>query len=237
MPIVGVDAGEEGILGLQGLQPLAVHLAAWFEAFEQPPEAAQVAADAIPGQLSGGAGSQDEAPIGGLGQQQFARGLLQQALLLALVLGSITSRRRVAHAMLTLRPPRLVVHETVADARERRARAATVMFLGVGILLLLDTLVSQIGATAALVAGAGIGMGIVDRLEARRWARAEDERDSRIFLMLRPNALIARMGVQDAYEMPRARWEAVVGPLPDMFVSPDSFNTARAMASAACPSP
>ena len=151
--------------------------------------------------------------------EPFAAGIVfAVALLLALVLGAITSRRRVAHAMLTLRPPRLVVHETAADARERRARAATVMFLGVGILLLLDTLVSQIGATAALVAGAGVGMGIVDRLEARRWARAEDERDSRIFLMLRPNALIARMGVQDAYEMPRARSGDDDAPPPDIFV-------------------
>ncbi len=124
------------------------------------------------------------------------------ALLLALVLGGITSRRRYAHGMLTLRRPRSVVHETVADARERRVRAATAMFLGISILLLLDTVISEVGATAALVAGAGTGLGFVDRLEARRWARAEKERESRIFLMLRPRALIARMGVQDVYELP-----------------------------------
>lgn len=127
------------------------------------------------------------------------------ALLLALALGAITSRRRVAHGLLTLRPPRGMVHETLADARERRVRAATIMFLGVAVLLVLDTLVSNIGATAALVAGAGVGAGIIDRLEARRWQRAEDDRDLRIFLMLRPNALIAGMGVQDAYALPRAR--------------------------------
>ena len=135
----------------------------------------------------------------------FAGIVFGAALLFALVLGGVTSRRRFAHAMLTLRPPRSVVHETPADARERRVRAATVMFLGVGILLLLDTLVSEVGATAALVAGAGIGAGIIDRLEARRWALAEDEHESRIFLVLRPNALIARMGIQDAYELPRGR--------------------------------
>lgn len=127
------------------------------------------------------------------------------AFVLALALGAATSRRRVAHGLLTLRPPRAVVHETPADARERRVRAATMMFLGVGVLILLDTLVSNIGATSALVAGAGVGAGIVDRLEARRWERAEDDRDLRIFLMLRPNALIASMGVQDAYALPRAR--------------------------------
>lgn len=135
----------------------------------------------------------------------FAGIVFAAALLFALVLGGLTSRRRFAHAMLTLRPPRSVVHETVADARERRVRAATVMFLGVGILLLLDTFVSDVGATAALVAGAGIGGGIIDRLEARRWVQAEEEHESRIFLMLRPNALIARMGIQDAYELPRGR--------------------------------
>jgi hypothetical protein len=136
---------------------------------------------------------------------RFAGVVAGAALLLALGLGAITSRRRFAHAMLTLRPPRSVVHETLADARERRVRAATIMFLGVGTLLLLDTLVSEVGATAALVAGAGIGMGIIDRLEARRWVQAEDERDSRIFVMIRPNALIAGMGANDAYQLPRSR--------------------------------
>lgn len=127
------------------------------------------------------------------------------SLVFAFVLGAITSRRRFAHGMLTLRPPRSVVHETIADGRERRMRAATIMFLGVGTLLVLDTLISEIGGTAALVAGVGLGLGMVDRLEARRWAMAEDERDSRIFLMIRPNALIAGMGVQDAYALPRGR--------------------------------
>lgn len=136
---------------------------------------------------------------------RFAGVVAGMAFLLALGLGAITSRRRFAHAMLTLRPPRSVVHETLADARERRVRAATVMFLGVGTLLLLDTLVSEVGATAALVAGAGVGMGIIDRLEARRWTQAEDERDSRIFVMIRPNALIAGMGANDAYQLPRRR--------------------------------
>jgi len=135
----------------------------------------------------------------------FAGIVFGAALLFAFVLGAVTSRRRFAHAMLTLRPPRSMVHETVANSRDRRVRAAAMMFLGVGILLLLDTVVSDVGATAALVAGAGIGAGIIDRLEARRWAQAEDERESRIFLLLRPNALIARMGAQDAYELPRGR--------------------------------
>lgn len=125
------------------------------------------------------------------------------ALVMALVLGGVTSRRRYAHAMQSLRRPRAVVHETLADARERRVRASTTIFLGAIILLVLDTAISQVGATAALLAGAGIGMGVIDLLEARRWERAERERRSRIYLMLRPNALLARFGVQDAYELPR----------------------------------
>lgn len=128
----------------------------------------------------------------------FATGLL-----MSLTLGGITSRRRFAHAMTTLRRPRSVVHETLADGRERRMRASSIIFLGAMVLLVLDTVVSQVGATAALLAGIGIGAGIVDRLEARRWEHAEDERSTRIFLMLRPNALIARFGIQDAFELPR----------------------------------
>ncbi len=126
------------------------------------------------------------------------------ALVMSLALGGITSRRRFTHAMTTLRRPRSVVHETPADARERRVRAATIIFLGATVLLLLDSVVSQVGATAALLAGIGIGAGVIDRLEARRWAQAEEERGTRIFLMLRPNALLARFGMQEAYELPRS---------------------------------
>ena len=129
----------------------------------------------------------------------FAAGLV-----MALALGGITSRRRFTHAMTTLRRPRSVVHETLADGRERRVRASTTIFLGATVLVVLDTAVSQVGATAALLAGIGIGAGVIDRLEARRWAHAEKERGSRIFLMLRPNALLARLGMQDAYELPRS---------------------------------
>lgn len=125
------------------------------------------------------------------------------ALVTVLVLGGITSRRRVAHAMTALRRPRSVVHETAADARERRTRAAAVILLGAVVLLGLDALISEVGATAALLAGAGIGAGLVDRFETRRWDQAEEERGSRIFLMLRPQALLTRFGTQDAYELPR----------------------------------
>jgi hypothetical protein len=125
------------------------------------------------------------------------------ALLMALALGGITSRRRLAHGMQSLRRPRSVVHETLADSRERRVRASTTIFLGAAVLLVLDTALGQVGATAALLAGAGVGAGVVDLREARRWDRAEDERRSRIYLMLRPTALLVRLGVQDAYELPR----------------------------------
>jgi hypothetical protein len=69
----------------------------------------------------------------------FAAGLV-----MALALGGITSRRRFTHAMTTLRRPRSVVHETLADGRERRVRAATTIFLGATVLLVLDSVVGMV---------------------------------------------------------------------------------------------
>jgi hypothetical protein len=65
--------------------------------------------------------------------------------------------------------------------------------------------ISDVGGTAALLAGAGIGLGLIDRREARRWAQAEDARGSRLFLMIRPGAMLVRMGVTECFELPRAQ--------------------------------
>ncbi|MEI7520748.1 MAG: hypothetical protein WCK40_05310 [Thermoleophilia bacterium] len=124
------------------------------------------------------------------------------SLLMSLVLGGITSRRRVTHALANVKSPRAMVHETPADARERHTRAASVLLLGAVVLLVLDTLISQVGATAALLAGAGVGIGIVDRAEARRWTQAEGSRSARLFLMIRPTALLVRFGATDVFELP-----------------------------------
>lgn len=125
------------------------------------------------------------------------------SLVTSLTVAGVTSRRRFANALATVRPPGAMVHETRADARERHARAAAVILLGAVVLLVVDTLVSDVGATAALLVGAGLGIGTVDRLEARRWAAAEEQRSSRLFLMLRPSALLVRFGSPEVYEVPQ----------------------------------
>lgn len=126
------------------------------------------------------------------------------SLVMGLVLASITSRRRFTTALAHIRNPRAMVHETPADALERHTRASVIFVFAAVILLVFDTLVSGVGGTAALLAGAGIGIGIVDRLEVRRWRQAEGERGSRLYLMIRPGALLVRMGVTECFELPRA---------------------------------
>ncbi len=91
------------------------------------------------------------------------------SLMMSLVLSAITSRHRLAYALDHITNPRAMVHETPADARERHALAAAVFVFGAVFLLVMDTAISEVGATAALLAGAGIGIGLTDRLEARRW--------------------------------------------------------------------
>jgi hypothetical protein len=98
-----------------------------------------------------------------------------------------------------------MVHETPADALERHTRASLVFVFAAVVLLMFDTFISDVGGTAALLAGAGIGLGLIDRREARRWAQAEDARGSRLFLMIRPGAMLVRMGVTECFELPRAQ--------------------------------
>ena len=126
------------------------------------------------------------------------------SLAMGVVLASVTSRRRFTTALAHTRSPRAMVHETPADALERHTRASVIFVFAAVILLVFDTFVSGVGGTAALLAGAGIGIGIVDRLEARRWTQAEDARGSRLYLMIRPGALLVRMGVTECFELPRA---------------------------------
>lgn len=126
------------------------------------------------------------------------------SLTMGLVLGGITSRRRLAHALATIKSPRAMVHETPADALERHTRASVIFVFAAVILLVFDTFVSGIGGTAALLAGAGLGLGLIDRMEARRWEQAETDRGSRLFLMIRPGAMLVRMGTSECFELPQA---------------------------------
>lgn len=138
-------------------------------------------------------------------QPSVAGAVFVAALAMALILGSITSRRRLAHALTVVKNPRAMVHETPADALERHTRASLVFVFAAVVLLMFDTFISDVGGTAALLAGAGIGLGLIDRREARRWAQAEDARGSRLFLMIRPGAMLVRMGVTECFELPRAQ--------------------------------
>jgi hypothetical protein len=97
-----------------------------------------------------------------------------------------------------------MVHETPADALERHTRASVIFVFAAVILLVFDTFVSGIGGTAALLAGAGLGLGLIDRMEARRWEQAENDRGSRLFLMIRPGAMLVRMGTSECFELPQA---------------------------------
>lgn len=126
------------------------------------------------------------------------------SLVMGLVLASVTSRRRFTQAMSNIKSPRAMVHETRADALERHTRASIIFVFAAVVLLVFDTFVSNVGGTAALLAGAGIGIGLMDRLEARRWEQAEDDRGSRLYLMIRPGAMLVRMGVTECFELPRA---------------------------------
>jgi hypothetical protein len=63
---------------------------------------------------------------------------------------------------------------------------------------------APVAISAALLAGAGLGLGLIDRAEARRWEQAENDRGSRLFLMIRPGAMLVRMGTSECFELPQA---------------------------------
>ena len=59
------------------------------------------------------------------------------------------------------------------------------------------------GVMAGLLAGLFGTAGAVDWLESRRWRAAERDRDARLYLLIGPNALVARFGRTQVYEAPR----------------------------------
>jgi hypothetical protein len=119
-----------------------------------------------------------------------------------LVISGLTSGRRVGDALRsTLAPPRGTIHETHADARDRRTRLAGIVLTGVIVLLMFDILTQGGGLMAGLIVGLFGGLGIVDRIEAGRWEEAEARREARLFVLIRPHALSARFGVVQIYEV------------------------------------
>jgi hypothetical protein len=123
----------------------------------------------------------------------------------ASLMASVGSGRRLAAVRKDLRPPpRVAVYETIADGRERRARLAGILLLAAVVLLVFDRLTTGEGTMAGLTTGFFISVGVVDLLEARRWAEAERARAVRLYVVVRPNAMVASYGPTDVYEVPRA---------------------------------
>lgn len=100
-------------------------------------------------------------------------------------------------------PPRASVHETLAATRDRRMRLSGIVLTGIVALLLFDRFTGGGGVMAGLVAGLLGAMGALDWREAQHWDRAERERETRIFVIVRPDALSPRLGSSDVYETPR----------------------------------
>jgi O-antigen/teichoic acid export membrane protein len=124
-------------------------------------------------------------------------------LVLTVVLGVINVPRRLREGLRNLRfPSARVVYETRADARDRRIRLCGAVFLSVIVILMFDQLAEWGGVTAAVIIGAAGGLGVTDLVEARRWARAEREREADLFVRVGPRALVAGFGRAEVYEVP-----------------------------------
>jgi len=134
---------------------------------------------------------------------------------LTLVIAAVFSARRLAAAKDVRKPPRGAVYETTADGRERRVRLAGIVVFGVIVLLAFDRLTGGAGEMAGLVAGLFLPVGAVDLLEARSWASLERMREegAGLYVLVRPQALMASMAGGEVYERPRGdRQEALPSP-------------------------
>jgi hypothetical protein len=100
-------------------------------------------------------------------------------------------------------PPRASVHETQASSRDRRMRLAGVVLTGIVALLIFDHFTDGGGVMAGLLAGLLAALGAADWREARMWDEAERQRESRIYVMIRPDGLTPRLGTPAVYETPR----------------------------------
>lgn len=132
-----------------------------------------------------------------------------------LVIAAVFSSRRLSGAREVRRPPSNAVYETMADGRERRVRLASIVVFGVIVLLAFDRLTGGAGEMAGLVAGLFLPVGAVDVLEARSWAALERMREDAqgLYVLVRPQALMASMASPEVYERPRGdRQEALPSP-------------------------
>ncbi len=121
-----------------------------------------------------------------------------------LLVASLSTARRVRDALARAQsPPRSTLHETQAASRERRLRLSGVVLTGIVALLLFDRFTGGGGVMAGLLAGLLGALGVADWLESHRWEDAERERESRVFVIVKPDGLSPRLGASEVYEIPR----------------------------------
>ncbi|HSJ74338.1 MAG TPA: hypothetical protein VK904_08470 [Miltoncostaeaceae bacterium] len=113
-------------------------------------------------------------------------------------------------------PPRASVHETPASSRERRLRLAGIVLTGIIALLIFERFTDGGGVMAGLIAGLLLALGVADWREAGIWEAAERERETRIYVLVRADALTPRLGIREVYEAPRPghRGEGAYEPSP-----------------------
>ncbi len=120
------------------------------------------------------------------------------------LVSAVGMSRRVRHLLgRAVPPPRASVRETMAASRERRTKLAGIVLTGIVLLLLFERFTDGAGIIAGLIAGLLGAAGAVDWVESRRWEAAERERESRLWVMVRPDALSPRLGAAQVYETPR----------------------------------
>lgn len=114
------------------------------------------------------------------------------------------SVRRIREAVSRSKPPpRASVHETPASSRERRLRLAGIVLTGIIALLLFERFTDSGGVLAGLIAGLLLALGVADWREAGFWDAAERERETRIYVLVRADALTPKLGIREVYEAPR----------------------------------
>jgi hypothetical protein len=82
-------------------------------------------------------------------------------------------------------------------------RLAGVVLTGVIALLIFDRFTGGGGLMAGLLAGALGSLGAIDWIASRAWSAAERERETRVFVIVRPDALSPRITTAEVYETPR----------------------------------
>lgn len=121
-----------------------------------------------------------------------------------LLVTSLATGRRMRESLeRTTPPPRASVHETLASSRDRRMKLAGMVLTGIVALLLFERFTDSGGVMAGLIAGLLAAVGVADWREAGYWDAAERERETRIYVLIRPDALTPRLGASDVYETPR----------------------------------